>query len=228
MSRDLPTPSSSSAEDGLSARPAETGSKVLRLLARGLELWLRQQCETIDHLEIQLLGSTVALLRGRLEGVSLTARRVVFRQLEFHEVELRSEPIRVRLGPLLRNQGLQLENPFQIRGQVSFSSDGLNRSIGASDWRTLGDSLAEQLLGLSPLRRLEIEGERLVLYACAVAEEEPIRIETEVSAADGTVEVRGRDGGPRARLPMDPNVSIERAELGNGLLQLEGEARVSP
>ncbi|MEB3165773.1 MAG: DUF2993 domain-containing protein [Cyanobacteriota bacterium] len=227
MSRDLPTPPSS-ADDGGAGPRGDTGSRVLRLVARGLEIWLRQQCDTIGHLEIQLLGSTGALLRGRLEGVTLTARRVVFRQLEFEEVELRSEPIRVRLGPLLRSQGLQLENPFQIRGQVAFSSDGLNRSIGASDWRTLGDALAEQLLGLTPLRRLEIEGERLVLYASAVAEEEPIRIETEVSAAAGTVEVRGRDGGPTARLPMDPNVSIERAELGNGLLQLEGEARVSP
>jgi hypothetical protein len=214
--------------DSTASSRAEGGSAVLRLLARGLELWLRQQCDTIEHLEIQLKGSAGALLRGRLEGVSLTARRVVYRQLEFEEVELRSEPIRVRMGPLLRSQGVQLDHPFRIRGQVAFSGDGLNRSLAASEWRNLGDDLAEQLLGLTPLRSLAIDGDRLLLSACGVASEEPIRIEAQLGAADGTVEVRALDGGPSARLPMDPNVTIERAKLGQGRLQLEGEARVSP
>lgn len=214
--------------DSTASSRAEGGSAVLRLLARGLELWLRQQCDAIEHLEIQLKGSAGALLRGRLEGVSLTARRVVYRQLEFEEVELRSEPIRVRMGPLLRSQGVQLDHPFRIRGQVAFSGDGLNRSLAASEWRNLGDDLAEQLLGLTPLRSLAIDGDRLLLSACGVASEEPILIEAQLGAADGTVEVRALDGGPSARLPMDPNVTIERAELGQGRLQLEGEARVSP
>ncbi len=227
MSSD-PTFRSASGEDGASASRPEGGGPVLRLLARGLELWLRQQCDAIGHLEIQLMGSATALLRGRLEGVSLTARRVVFRQLEFEEVDLRSEPIRVRMGPLLRSQGVQLDHPFRIRGQVVFSGDGLNRSLAASEWRSLGDGLAEQMLGLTPLRSLEIDGDRLLLSACGVASEEPMRITAHLGAADGTVEVRGVDGGPTARLPMDPNVTIERAELGQGRLQLEGEARVSP
>ena len=227
MSSD-PSPLSAPGENGASASSPDGGGPVLRLLARGLELWLRQQCDTIGHLEIQLSGSAAALLRGRLEGVSLTARRVVFRQLEFEEVELRSEPIRVRMGPLLRSQGVQLDHPFRIRGQVAFSGDGLNRSLAASEWRSLGDGLAEQLLGLTPLRSLEIDGDRLLLSACGVASEEPIRIAAHLGAADGTVEVRGVDGGPTARLPMDPNVTIQRAELGQGRLQLEGEARVSP
>ena len=227
MSSD-PSPLRAPGEDGASASHPEGGGPVLRLLARGLELWLRQQCDTIGHLEIQLSGSAAALLRGRLEGVSLAARRVVYRQLEFEAVELRSDPIRVRMGPLLRSQGVQLDHPFRIRGQVAFSGDGLNRSLAASEWRSLGDGLAEQLLGLTPLRSLEIDGDRLLLSACGVASEDPIRIAAHLGAADGTVEVRGIDGGPTVRLPMDPNVTIERAELGQGRLQLEGEARVSP
>ncbi|MFM7394398.1 MAG: DUF2993 domain-containing protein [Cyanobium sp.] len=227
MSSD-PSPLSFPGEDGASASHPEGGGPLLRLLARGLELWLRQQCDSIGQLEIQLSGSAAALLLGRLEGVSLAARRVVYRQLEFEAVDLRSDPIRVRMGPLLRSQGVQLDHPFRIRGQVAFSGDGLNRSLAASEWRSLGDGLAEQLLGLTPLRSLEIDGDRLLLSVCGVASEEPIRIAAHLGAADGTVEVRGIDGGPTIRLPMDPNVRIERAELGQGRLQLEGEARVSP
>ena len=55
---------------------------VLQLLASGLQFWIRQQCESVEQLELQLHGSTLALLRGRLEGVSLVARKAVFSALE--------------------------------------------------------------------------------------------------------------------------------------------------
>lgn len=41
---------------------------MLQLLASGLQLWIRQQCEALDSLELQLHGSSLGLLRGRLEG----------------------------------------------------------------------------------------------------------------------------------------------------------------
>ena len=48
---------------------------MLNLLASGLQLWVRQQCDAVESLELQLHGSALGLLRGRLEGVSLVARR---------------------------------------------------------------------------------------------------------------------------------------------------------
>lgn len=208
--------------------PSPTGGPVLGLLARGLEFWLRQQCDSIESVEIQLRGSSVQLLRGRLDGVVLVARRVVYRDFRIEEVELRSEPIRVRMGDLLRSQTVSLENPFQVRGQVVFTGDGLNRSLATSQWRALADGLAEALLGLAPLESLRIEDDRLLLSARPLGSSDPISLPAELSAAEGTIEVRGLKGGAATRLPMDPAIRIERAELGSGRLQLEGEARVSP
>lgn len=71
----------------------KSSGPVLQLLASGLQFWIRQQCEAVESLELQLHGSAMALLRGRLEGVSLVARRVVFRELEIEMAELRSGPI---------------------------------------------------------------------------------------------------------------------------------------
>jgi len=71
---------------------------VLQLLASGLQFWIRQQCQAVDSLEIQLHGSAFGLLRGRLEGVSLVARRVIFSDLEIELVDLRSDAIQVQIG----------------------------------------------------------------------------------------------------------------------------------
>lgn len=212
-------------------RPSETpesAGPVMGLLARGLELWLRQQCEAIERLEIRLEGSGLRLLRGRLDGVRLRARRVVYQAMEIEEVELRCDGIQVRMGSLVRNQAVRLEQPFRIQGLVSFSGDGLSRSLSTPAWRSLGDGLADDLLGLTPLAGLRIREDRLVLRAFASGNREPVEREVAVRADGGTVELRCAEGTPHTRLPMDPNIRIERAELGAGLLHLEGEARVSP
>jgi hypothetical protein len=204
------------------------GGPVLTLLARGLELWLRQQCDAIERVEIRLEGSGLGLLRGRLEGVRLRARRVTYQAMEIEEVELRCDTIQVRMGSLVRNQAVRLEHPFRIQGLVSFSGDGLSRSLSTPAWRSLGDTLADELLGLTPLAGLRIREDRLVLRAFANGDREPVEREVQLRAAAGTVELRCAEGDLNTRLPMDPNIRIERAELGAGLLHLEGEARVSP
>ena len=204
------------------------GGPLLALLARALELWLRQQCQEIDSLEIQLEGSAARLLQGQLAGASLRARRVVFQDLRFESVELRGEAIRLRLGAALRGQGSLLRQPFRVRGQIYLSSEDLNRSLGSAQWRQLGDNLAEELLGVSPLVRLRILDRRLVLSAPSAGSDRPIEVDATLAAADGTVVIQTQAEGPIYRLPMDPAICIERAELEAGTLLLEGEALVQP
>jgi len=201
---------------------SKRSSPVLQLLASGLQLWIRQQCQAVDSLEIQLHGSALGLLRGRLDGVSLVARRVVFSQLEIERVELRSSAIAVQMGGLLRGKALQLEHPFQVEGSVALTAVGLSRSLSTAHWRGLGDHLADGLLGLTPLQDLRIERDRLLLLAQGMC------CETIPEAVDGRLELMQPDSGQRLALPADPNIRIETAHLEGGVLNLLGTARVSP
>lgn len=195
---------------------------LLQLLASALQFWIRQQCQMVDRLELQLHGSGLGLLRGRLEGVSLVASGVVFSALELTEVELRSEPIRVTTAGLLKGQPLQLEHPFQIRGAVTLSAAGLERSLQGDHWRGLSDQLLEGLLGCTPLQALRIEAERLVFEAggrrCAAVPE----------AVDGRLELVVPEHDRRVSLPADPNIAIHSARLRGDGLELQGTARVTP
>jgi len=205
-----------------------SGGPLLALLARALELWLRQQCQQIDSLDIQLEGSAARLLQGQLEGARLRARRVVFQDLRFESVELRGEAIQLRPGAALRGQGNLLREPFLVRGQLYLNSEDLNRSLGSTQWRQLGDNLVEALLGVSPLMQVRILDRRLILSAPSAVQERPIEVAATLAASGGTVVLQTQAQGPTYRLPMDPAIRIERAELEAGTLLLEGEALVQP
>lgn len=212
------------------AHPSRSPSSgpVLQLLATGLQLWIRSQCEAVENLEIQLHGSGLNLLRGRLEGVSLMARRVVYQGLEIERVQLRSDPLLIQVGGVLRGQPVQLEHAFLIRGSVAFTADGLSSSLNRPRWRELSDQLGDQLLGLGPIRQLRISRGILIVAAEARGEPRLMELETLPEADQGSVVIRDLNGQLRGRLPMDPNIRIERATLEADMLQLEGQARVSP
>jgi len=204
------------------------GGPLLALVARGLEFWLRQQCDAIEQLDIRMEGSAARLLRGQLEGVHLVARGVVYQQLEFEAVELRSEAIRLRLGPLLRRQTVELENPFRIQGEVTFTSDGLSRSLASPAWHSFGDDLAEELLGLAPLSAVRITGDHLVFSTSPPGAEVPLERAARLAAAEAGLVLHPLDDGPTVTLPIDPDIRIEQAVVGGGLLQLQGKAKVIP
>ena len=201
---------------------------VLQLLAAGLQVWVRQQCESVESLEIQLQGSALQLLRGRLEGVRLLARGVSYRNLRLELVELSSTGLQVQMGNLWRGQPVQLQQTFRISGLVSFTPEGLSQSLAQPQWRPLADQLAEDLLGIAPLVRLRIRGDRLVFTAQAVGEPRPVELETTLQASEGSVLVTAAEGAVSSLLPMDPAVVVERAVLEAGMVVLEGNATVRP
>ena len=209
------------------AMPPGSGP-LLQLLASGLQFWIKQQCDAVDQLDLQLHGSALQLLRGRLEGVSLVAVGVEFAGLPMERVELRSGPIQVQTGPLLKGHGVKLDQAFVVRGQVLFSGAGLDRGLGDRRWRGLADGLAQELLDSPNLGELGITDGALVLTSGGPGDQPKRELATRAKAVDGALELHSLDGLRRTRLPADPNIRIERASIAAGKLELHGEAQVSP
>ena len=211
----------------MTATPPGSGP-VLQLLASGLQFWIKQQCDAVAQLELQLHGSALQLLRGRLEGVTLVASGVEFAGLPMERVELRSGPIQLKTGLLLKGQGLTLDHPFAVRGQVRFSGVGLDRGLGDRRWRPLADGLAQDLLDSPTFGELAISDGALVLASGGPDDKPKRQLATRPKAVDGALELHSLDGQRRTRLPADPNIRIERAHIASGQLELHGEAQVSP
>ena len=200
----------------------------MKLLASGLQLWIRQQCQSVESLDLELQGSAVGLLRGRIDGVQLLARRSVYQHLPIEQVELLSEPISVQVGNLLKGQPLSLDQPFAVVGQLSFTADGLTTLFGHPHWRGLAEQLQDQVFGQLPLQRVQIEADRLVFALQASAPGERVELQMVPRAAAGTIELASPAGETLFRFAMDSAITIERVWIEAGMVQLRGRARVSP
>ena len=210
------------------ATDKQASGPVMQLLSSALQLWVRQQCQSVESLDIVLQGSALGLLRGRLEGVQLLARRAVYQHLPIEQVQLDSSAISVHMGNLLKGQPLQLEQPFSVEGQLSFSAEGLAALFADAHWQWLADDLREQMFGALALLALRIESDQLLFVLRGSNAAEQLELRLQVRAACGTIELFSPIGETLMRLPMDPGITIERAWIAAGMLQISGKARVSP
>lgn len=210
------------------AEEAGTAGPLLRLVAKGLELWLRQQCQAVHELEIHLEGSMAQLLQGHLQGVRLHARQVVFQNLSLERVDLCSDPIQLKTGGLLRGQPLRLEQPFLVRGSVLLTGEGLSRSLATPEWQALGDHLCEELMGVSPMDSVKLLDERLILRSHSCQGGGVLQVETKLVLLPNGLHVCPLDGRPPLPLEMDEGIRLELAEVRSGLMELKGEALVQP
>ena len=168
---------------------ATSSGPLLQLLSNGLQLWIRSQCDDVGELKLNLQGSALQLLRGKLDGVSLTARKVSFQKLPLLRAELKTGALRAHINPSHPGQPIQLSHPFNIDGEVVLSGTDLNRALANDRWRWLGDLLSEQLMGLTPLRALSIDDDLLELQAAVIATQDPVRARFGLQASEGTIEI---------------------------------------
>ena len=202
---------------------------LLNLLAGALRLWIRSRCDRLGDLQLTLEGSSMSLLRGRLDGARLIARDASFQGLPLQHVDLRSEAVAVDLKLLTPGRMLALQQSFKVKGSVSISGTHLNDALLVEQWRWLGDWLAEQLMGLTPLGSLQLDNDVMVLQASVAAHKDPAVRRFRLSADQGSLLFRPEGGeAPAVLLPMDPAIQITDAQLGGGQLHMEGQALVTP
>ena len=113
-------------------------------------------------------------------------------------------------------------------GEVVLAGQDLNQALASDRWRWLGDLLAEQLMGLTPLRSLVIDNDQLVLTADVITGKDPVKRSFRLCADQGTIRVDHCDAEESMLLPMDPNIQINAARLQGGQLVLSGQATVQP
>lgn len=207
---------------------APSSGPILQLLANGLNLWIRRQCDEVGDLNLVLKGSALQLLRGRLDGVELDGCRISFQGLPIQRASVRSSALNLNLKPQQRGQILQLQNRFQLCGSVTMGGIDLNRALASERWRWLGEWLAEHLLGLSSLGSFEIDHDTLVLQAPLNNEGNVICQRFRLDAQKGTLRISCLEGDESVLVPMDSNIHIEEAHLSGGLLEINGTASVTP
>lgn len=194
---------------------------ALGLISQAIRLWLKSVCSRLDQLELQLEGSLLQLMRGRLDGVRVEARGVVFQGLALEQVELHSEPISIDVAPLLKGQALQLRQRFAVQGWVRFSEAGLNQCLQSPGLQELKAAMGNTFLAGESLQHFGLSSAGVNLR-----DHNGLQQACSLQLQNGELRLQQQERS--LVIPMDPAIRLEQLEQGSTQLTLFGCAQVSP
>ncbi len=199
---------------------------ILKIIEKGLQLWLRSKCEAVNDISLELNGSTTELLRGRLESIKVIAEEIIFNRLPIENIKLESKDLNIRFNIFNSNERLVLKESFEVKGTVSFRGSELNKILLNGPWSWLGDWLAKELMDSIKLNEFKLEDESLLLEVITENQTEKISASFSISAKKGRLFFKRNGQENEVYLPMDQSIIISDVILNGGLIYITGKSIV--
>ena len=205
---------------------------LLKLVSHGLQLWLRAQCDALDHLHLDLEGTPGGLLKGRLEVARLQARGVVWGACRLSRAIITCQDLQLDPGRLRPGQPMALSAPLRVGLEVWCSATDLQyMMLGAGD-AAIGMALLAHFRGPSAGNcrgwRLQMTDAGLCLLPPARQAGTPPLL-LQLRAVDHRITVHGQEAPDRpATIPLDAAVHIHDLRIDAQHLHVRGEALVTP
>jgi len=201
---------------------------LTKIVEIGLEIWLRDQCESINKVKIELNSTTRQLLSGRLSSAKLLAEKVTFKGLPLDKVELTSSPILMRINLSDQNQKISFRDGFEVQGSISLLSRNVEEIIFSAQWEWIREWMANNLLETTRLESLVLKNNIVELRGQGTELERPKVESFTIEAKSGTLMFKNIYKEKSAMLPMDQAIHIDHAIIQDGNLYISVNAGVSP
>jgi hypothetical protein len=101
----------------------------MSLLRRGVQLFVRSQLSSVQHLEIELEGGDRQLLAGSIPGVTLFGKKAIYQGLHLSQIQVDGQNIRVNLGQVMRGKSLRLMDDVFVCADLTVEEADLNASL---------------------------------------------------------------------------------------------------
>lgn len=205
---------------------------VLNLLRHGLQLWLRGQCDALDHLQLDVEGTPAGLLKGRLDAVYLQARGIVRGAYRLSRAVVTCHDLQLDLGRLRPGQPMALSTPLNVTLEVWCSAADLQYMMLGEGDTAMGMALLAHFRGLNSgsCRGWQLQITEAGLRLLPPAQQTPTPpLLLQLRSVDHRIVVHGEEAPDRPTIiPLDPAIRIHDLRIDARHLRLWGEALVTP
>lgn len=205
---------------------------ILNLVRHGLQLWLRSQCDALDHLQLDLKGTSEGLLRGHLEAARLQAQGIVWGAFRLSRAIVTCQDLQLDLGRLRPGQPMALAAPLNVTLEVWCSAADLQHMVLAKGDDALGVSLLVHFRGpgAGNCRGWQLQTTEAGLHLLPPAwQPRTPSLLLQLRAVDYRIVVHAQEAPDRpTTIPLDPAIRIHNLRIDTRHLRVGGEALVRP
>jgi hypothetical protein len=117
-----------------------------RVITTAIKLWLRSQVDTVEDLQVNIIGGDRQILQGYLPQIALTSSSGIYQGLYLRHIALKAANIRFNLPEVLKGKSLKLLAPIPVVITISLTAEDLQASLGSPLLSSALTDLCENLI----------------------------------------------------------------------------------
>tara|TARA_Y100001968_G_scaffold147633_1_gene135028 strand:+ start:575 stop:1207 length:633 start_codon:yes stop_codon:yes gene_type:complete len=203
----------------------QSKSLLAKLFENGIRILLFKECKNIGHLEIDIIASSIQIIKGEIQKINLIAKDIYYKDLLFDKIELDSNLIKVDFN--IRNKKLNFKNHPKIKFKISISEISLKKVLLSHQWNWIGKLISKEILDRENLEDIKIRDGKLLIKASEtniyINKLELVNIKTK----KGKVYLYNKNYNKKIQIPIEDKIYIENLNIENNLINIFANSSIS-
>ena len=198
---------------------------LAKLLEKGIEILLKKECKTIGKTDINIVASSLQIMKGEIQKIHIIAEELNYKSLFFDAVELEANDVNLIFK--IYNLDLKFNENLIIKFKLSLSEKSLKKVLLSKDWEWIGDMISKEIYTHGELKDLKIENDKLFLK---VSKENKNIIKEkifEIIVRQGNLYLENKDLNKSIKMPIEDKVVIREVNIKNNLINFYANSSIS-
>tara|TARA_Y100001968_G_scaffold253206_1_gene238800 strand:+ start:55 stop:687 length:633 start_codon:yes stop_codon:yes gene_type:complete len=198
---------------------------LAKLLEQGIKILLIKECKKISNVKIDILASSIEIIKGELQKINIIAEDINYKDLSFDEIELEANQIKINFE--LKSKKIYFKKNPIVKFKISVSENSLKTVLLSNNWACIGNMISKELLNQERLEDIKISNGKLLMETSNKEitnnQLEKINIKTE----KGKLCLENKTFNKTIYIPLEDKIYIKNVNIENNLINIFANSSLS-
>ncbi len=195
---------------------------LAKILEKGIEIFLKKECRKIGKIKINIVASSIQIIKGIIKDISVIAEEINYKDLVFDKVELVANDIKVIFNK--KSMELNFKNNFIIELKISLSANSLKKVLLSNNWNWIANLISNEILSQERLEDIKIKDAKILINSSKNINKAE---KFDLKARDGKLYLEDKNKNKSLEIPIEDKVCIKSVVIKDNLVNIFANSSIS-
>ena len=198
---------------------------LAKFLEEAIKILIKKECKQIEKVKIDIIASSIQIIKGIIQKITITAKDINYKDLLFDEIKLESNNIKIIFK--IKNKEIKFKNNFKIKFQISLSENSLNNVLMSPHWKWIGNMISREIFNEDILEDLNIKNDQILVKIIKEKETINHQEKLDLKVKEGKLYLENKNRDKSIKIPMEDEIYIKNAIIENNLIVIFANSSLS-
>ena len=197
---------------------------IIRLIEKGLEIYIRKECNEIRELKINIFASAKEIIKGLVNKINILAKNINYKELKLDKIELEAKDINISYK--LNSNQLKFKNNFKVNFEIILSENSLKEILLYSCWSWIGDMISKEILNLNKLKDINIKNDKIQIKGIKNTNIINKIKQIDIKLEKGKIYLEEKSSKKLFKIPIEDKVYIKNIYIHKNLIYIKANSLI--